>query len=233
MKHGKSYRTGRELVDRSKTYSIDEAMLLLDSMPKSKFDETVDVAVRLNVNPRHADQMVRGTVVLPHGTGKSMRVVVVTKGEKQREATEAGADAVGAEDLVEKIREGWTDFDRMIATPDMMGEVSKLGKVLGPRGLMPNAKVGTVTFDVTNAVREAKAGKIEFRVDKAGNLQAPIGKASFSTEALVANAHAFFAEVVRLKPSAAKGQYIRSATLSSTMGAGVRLDPAEISGAPK
>ncbi len=233
MKVGKRYKKISEAKAALKAPSLEGAISFVKENAKAKFDETIEAALRLGVDPKYADQMVRGTVVLPHGTGKSMRVVVVTKGEKQREATEAGADAVGAEDLVEKIREGWTDFDRMIATPDMMGEVSKLGKVLGPRGLMPNAKVGTVTFDVTNAVREAKAGKIEFRVDKAGNLQAPIGKASFSTEALVANAHAFFAEVVRLKPSAAKGQYIRSATLSSTMGAGVRLDPAEISGAPK
>ena len=192
---------------------------------KAKFDETVEVAARLGVDPKYADQMVRGTVVLPHGTGKSVRVLVMAKGEKIKEAEEAGADVVGSEDIVAKIREGWLEFDRVITTPDMMGEVGKLGKILGPRGLMPNAKSGTVTFDISKAVTDAKAGKIEFRVDKAGNLHVPVGKASFPAENLEENIRTFFTEVMRLKPSAAKGQYIKSITVSSTMGAGVRVEP--------
>ncbi len=233
MKVGKRYKKITEQKATLKAPTVESALNFVKENATAKFDETIEASLRLGVDPKYADQMVRGTVVLPHGTGKTVRVVVVTKGEKQKEAQDAGADQVGAEDLVEKIKEGWTDFDRMIATPDMMGEVSKLGKVLGPRGLMPNAKVGTVTFDIGNAVREAKAGKIEFRVDKAGNLQAPIGKASFGVPQLVANAEAFFAEVWRLKPSAAKGQYVRSATICSTMGAGIRLDPNLTGGAPK
>jgi large subunit ribosomal protein L1 len=233
VKVGKRYRKLVESKVALKAPSLETALSFVKEHATAKFDETIEAALRLGVDPKYADQMVRGTVVLPNGTGKTLRVIVITKGEKQKEAQEAGADSVGAEDIVEKIREGWTDFDRVIATPDMMGEVSKLGKILGPRGLMPNAKVGTVTFEVGNAVREAKAGKIEFRVDKAGNLQAPIGKASFGLEALQANAQAFFAEVVRLKPSAAKGQYVRSATLTSTMGVGIRLDPNEIAGPAK
>ena len=233
MKVGKRYKKITEQKATLKAPTVESALNFVKENATAKFDETIEASLRLGVDPKYADQMVRGTVVLPHGTGKTVRVVVVTKGEKQKEAQEAGADLVGAEDLVEKIKEGWTEFDRMIATPDMMGEVSKLGKVLGPRGLMPNAKVGTVTFDIGNAVREAKAGKIEFRVDKAGNLQAPIGKASFGVPQLVANAEAFFAEVWRLKPSAAKGQYVRSATICSTMGAGIRLDPNLTGGAPK
>lgn len=192
---------------------------------KAKFDETIEVATRLGVDPKYADQMVRGTVVLPHGTGKSVRVLVMAKGEKIKEAEEAGADVVGSDDIVAKIREGWLDFDRVITTPDMMGEVGKLGKILGPRGLMPNAKSGTVTFDISKAVNDAKAGKIEFRVDKAGNLHVPVGKASFPVENLEENIRAFFAEVMRLKPSAAKGQYVKTITVSSTMGAGVRVEP--------
>jgi len=192
---------------------------------KAKFDETIEVAARLGVDPKYADQMVRGTVVLPNGTGKSIRILVLAKGEKIKEAEDAGADFVGSDDMVAKIKEGWLDFDRVITTPDMMGEVGKLGKVLGPRGLMPNAKAGTVTFDIAKAVQESKAGKIEFRVDKAGNLHAPVGKASFSKEQIEENIRAFVAEVMRLKPAAAKGQYVRSITVSSTMGAGIRVDP--------
>lgn len=192
----------------------------------AKFDETIEVAARLGVDPKYADQMVRGTVVLPHGTGKAVRVLVLAKGEKIKEAEEAGADFVGTDDMIAKIREGWLDFDRVITTPDMMGDVGKLGKILGPRGLMPNAKAGTVTFDVEKAVKESKAGKIEFRVDKAGNLHVPVGKASFTAETIEENIRAFLAEVMRLKPAAAKGQYVRSITLSSTMGVGIRVDPA-------
>jgi len=191
----------------------------------AKFDETVEVAARLGVDPKYADQMVRGTVVLPHGTGKSIRVLVLAKGEKIKEAEDAGADYVGTDKMIAKIREGWLDYDRVITTPDMMGEVGKLGKILGPRGLMPNAKAGTVTFDVDKAVRESKAGKIEFRVDKAGNLHVPVGKASFTADKLEENIRAFLAEVMRLKPAAAKGQYVRSITVSSTMGVGIRVDP--------
>lgn len=210
-----------------KDTSLEGALAFVKGHASAKFDETVEVAMRLGVDPKYADQMVRGTVVLPNGTGKSIRVLVLAKGEKAKEAESAGADFVGAEELIEKIREGWTDFDQVITTPDMMGEVSKLGKVLGPRGLMPNAKVGTVTFDVTTAVKQSKAGKIEFRVDKAGNLQAPIGKASFELPNLVENARALIAEVVRLKPASAKGSYVRNLTVSSTMGAGIKVDPAE------
>jgi large subunit ribosomal protein L1 len=192
----------------------------------AKFDETIEIATRLGVDPKYADQMVRGTVVLPHGTGRTVRVLVLAKGEKIKEAEDAGADFVGTDDMIAKIREGWLDFDRVVTTPDMMGEVGKLGKILGPRGLMPNAKAGTVTFDVEKAVKESKAGKIEFRVDKAGNLHVPVGKASFAAEKIEENIRAFLAEVMRLKPAAAKGQYVRSITLSSTMGVGIRVDPA-------
>ena len=228
MKHGKSYRTGRELVDRSKTYSIDEAMLLLDSMPKSKFDETVDVAVRLNVNPRHADQMVRGTVVLPNGTGKTVRVLVITRGPKEKEAADAGADMVGADEFLPKIKEGWTDVDVIIATPDMMGELGKLGWVLGPRGLMPNPKVGTVTMDVAGAVKNAKAGQVQYRTDKAGIIQCTIGRASFSVDQLQQNLKALIEALNKAKPATSKGVYLRKISVSSTMGAGVRVDHASI-----
>lgn len=227
MKNGK--RVGKILEEKAalKSPSLDVAVTFVKEHATAKFDETVEVAMRLGVDPKHADQMVRGTVVLPHGTGKTIKILVFAKGEKAKEAQEAGADHVGAEDMIEKVKEGWTEFDRVITTPDMMGEVSKLGKVLGPRGLMPNAKVGTVTFDLGNAVRQAKAGKIEFRVDKAGNLQAPIGKASFEVPSLLENARALLSEVVRLKPASAKGTYVRSLTVSSTMGTGVKVDPAE------
>jgi large subunit ribosomal protein L1 len=222
--HGKRFRTAVATLDRAKLHTMAEACALVKSAATAKFDETVDVAVRLGVDPRHADQVVRGTVVLPHGTGKKVRVLVFAKGEKVREATDAGADFVGGE-FVEKIKEGWLDFDAVVATPDMMGEVGKLGKILGPRGLMPNPKSGTVTFDVSKAVRDLKAGKIEFRVDKGGNVAGPIGKASFSEEQLEENARALLHEILRAKPSAAKGQYVRSVTLSTTMGPGLKLDP--------
>jgi large subunit ribosomal protein L1 len=214
------------IVDRERKYSVEEACALLKQAKFAKFDETVDLAVRLGVNPKHADQMVRGALVLPHGTGKSVRVLVFAKGEKEREAREAGADFSGSDDLVAKVSEGFLDFDRVIATPDMMGSVGKLGRVLGPRGLMPNPKVGTVTFDVSNAVRDAKGGKIEYRVEKAGIVHARIGKVSFEEQALTDNAKALIGALVRQKPSTAKGAYLRSITVSSTMGPGIKIDPA-------
>jgi large subunit ribosomal protein L1 len=195
-------------------------------MPKAKFDETVDMAVRLSVNPRHADQNVRGTVVLPNGTGKSVRVLVITRGPKEQEATEAGADMVGADEYLPKIKDGWTDVDVIIATPDMMGELGKLGRILGPRGLMPNPKVGTVTMDIAKAVKEAKAGRIEYRVDKAGIVHAPIGKRSFEQAALLENAQALFKELMRVKPSAVKGTYVKSVFVSGTMTPAIRVEPA-------
>lgn len=220
----KRYKVAAALVDRAKAYTVEEAIATLKQMPGTKFDESVDLSFHLGVDPKHADQMVRGAVVLPHGTGKSVRVVVFAKGEKEREAKEAGADYVGAEDLVEKIQGGWMEFDSTVATPDLMGQVGKLGKVLGPRGLMPNPKLGTVTFDIARAVREVKAGKVEFRVDKAGNAHVPIGKKSFSAEQLAANAMTLIEAVMRAKPAASKGQYLRSLTVSSTMGPGIRAD---------
>jgi large subunit ribosomal protein L1 len=205
-------------------YPLDEAIGVLKSMPGAKFDESVDLSFRLGVDPKHADQMVRGAVVLPHGIGKPVRVAVFARGEKEREAREAGADTIGAEDLVERVQGGWMDFDTAIATPDLMGQVGRLGKVLGPRGLMPNPKLGTVTFDVSRAVREAKAGKVEFRVDKAGNVHTPVGKRSFSEAQLRDNAMALIEAIVRAKPAAAKGTYLRTMTVSSTMGPGVPVD---------
>ena len=215
-------------VDPERTYTVEEAVGLIKEMPAAKFDESVDLSFRLGVDPKHADQMVRGAVVLPNGIGKSVRVAVFAKGEKEREAREAGADIVGAEDLVEKIQGGQMDFDTAIATPDLMGQVGRLGKVLGPRGLMPNPKLGTVTFDVSRAVREAKAGKVEFRVDKAGNVHAPVGKRSFAAESLAANAMALIEAIMRAKPSAAKGTYLKKLTVSTTMGPGVQLDTQRI-----
>jgi large subunit ribosomal protein L1 len=220
----KRLKTALTLYDRAKDHSVDEAVEVLKKLPSAKFDETVNLSLRLGVDPKHADQMVRGAVVLPHGIGKTVRVAVFAKGEKEREAREAGADVVGAEDLVEKIQGGWMEFDSTIATPDLMGQVGRLGKVLGPRGLMPNPKLGTVTFDIARAVREVKAGKVEFRVDKAGNIHVPVGKKSFSQEQLVANAMALLEAIMRAKPAASKGQYLRSATVASTMGPGVRVD---------
>jgi len=228
MKLGKRFRAATETIGADKLSDLGVAVDKLKSCATAKFDETVEVAMRLGVDPRHADQQVRGTVVLPHGTGKKIRVLVLTKGEKEREAKDAGADFVGSDEWIKKLNEGWTDVDTIIATPDMMGEVGKLGRVLGPRGLMPNPRSGTVTMDVAKAVREMKAGKIEYRVDKAGNLHAPVGKASFGKDQLLQNVETFLREVIRLKPASAKGQYLRSITISSTMGPAVRLDPAAI-----
>jgi large subunit ribosomal protein L1 len=222
---GKKFRSAVAKVDRTREYPIPEAVALVKDSSFAKFDETVDVAVNLGVDPRHADQVVRGTVVLPHGTGKSVRVLVITQGDRVREAEAAGADFVGIE-YIQKIKDGWLDTDVIVATPDVMGQLGALGRVLGPRGLMPNPKAGTVTMDVTKAVREIKAGKIEFRVDKTGNVHAPVGKVSFSSSQLADNVQAFMDTIHRVKPAAAKGTYIRSATVSSTMGPGVRLETA-------
>ena len=223
-KHGKKFAAASAQIAVDRVYTIEEAIPLVQKVKFAKFDETVDMSLRLGVDPKHADQMVRGTVVLPHGLGKSKRVLAIAGGEKQKEATEAGADVVGGEELVEKIQGGFMDFDSTVATPDLMGQVGRLGKVLGPRGLMPNPKLGTVTFDVGRAVREIKAGKVEFRVDKAGNVHVPLGKKSFEEPHLVANTMALLEAIVRAKPSAAKGQYLRSVTVSSTMGPGIHLD---------
>ena len=228
MKHGKNYRTAKASLDKDQELPLGGALELLAAMPKTKFDETVDMAVRLNVNPRHADQMVRGTVVLPHGTGKSVRVLVITRGPKEQEAIDAGADMVGADEYIPKIKEGWTDVDVIIATPDMMGELGRLGRILGPRGLMPNPKVGTVTKDITKAVTEAKAGRIEYRVDKSGIIHAPVGKRSFSQEQLLENIQALYRELVRVRPSTVKGTYVRSFFLSGTMTPAIRIDVASI-----
>jgi large subunit ribosomal protein L1 len=221
--HGKKFRSAAERVDRAVEYAPRKALELVKDTAFAKFDETIEVAVRLGVDPKHSDQLVRGTVVLPAGTGKTLRVLVIAAGDKAKEAEAAGADFVGTEYLA-KIKEGWTEFDVMIATPDQMGQIGPLGRVLGPRGLMPNPKAGTVTFDVGRAVRESKAGKIEFRVDKAGNVHAAIGKVSFPLEALEQNFSAFMEQIVRVRPSAAKGVYVRNVAISSTMGPGVRVD---------
>jgi large subunit ribosomal protein L1 len=228
-KKGKRYTKAASVVDRNKFLTLDEAMAIVAKGSGAKFDETVELALRLGVDPRHADQNVRGTVSLPHGTGKTVRVLVFAKGEKAKEAEEAGADFVGADDIVNKIRdEGWTDFDRAVATPDMMGAVGRIGKILGPRGLMPNPKIGTVTMDVGRIVRELKAGQVEFRVEKAGIVQVGVGKVSFGAEKLLDNARTVIASVVRAKPSTAKGQYIRTAYVSSTMGPGVPVDTGDL-----
>ncbi len=224
---GRKYQAARQQVP-NRLHTIEEAVPLLQKVKFTKFDETVEMAVRLGVDPKHSDQMVRGTVVLPHGLGKSKRVLVIAGGEKQREAREAGADEVGGDDVVDKILGGYMDFDAVVATPDMMRAVGKLGKVLGPRGLMPNPKTGTVTPDVTKAVMEIKAGKVEFRVDKAGIVHAPIGKMSFAAASLVANAHALMDSIVKAKPAAAKGKYLKSVTLTSTMGPGVIIDTSHV-----
>jgi large subunit ribosomal protein L1 len=225
MAVGKKFKNASAKIDRGKRYLLEEACKLLPETKIAKFDESVDIAVRLGVDPKHADQMVRGAVVLPHGTGKTQRVIVVAKGDKANEARAAGADAVGAEELVEKIqKENWTEFDSMVATPDMMGLVGRLGRVLGPKGLMPNPKVGTVTTDVAKAVRELKAGRVEFRVEKAGIVQARIGKVSFGGEKLTENAKIMIETLLRLKPASAKGTYMRSVTLSTTMGPGIKVD---------
>ena len=224
---GKKYSAARQQVP-NRLHKIEEAVPLIQKVKFTKFDETVEMSVRLGVDPKHSDQMVRGTVVLPHGLGKSKRVLVIANAEKQREAREVGADEIGGEELVEKINGGWMDFDAVVATPDMMRAVGRLGKVLGPRGLMPNPKTGTVTLDIAKAVQEIKAGKVEFRVDKAGVVHAPIGKISFEADRLIANAHALMENIVKAKPSAAKGKYLKSVTMSSTMGPGVTIDTSHV-----
>jgi large subunit ribosomal protein L1 len=222
---GKKFKAASALVERNKLYSVEEAVGLAKKTARTKFDETVDLAVNLGVDPKQADQMVRGTVVLPHGTGKKVKVLVFAKGEKEKEARDAGADYVGAEDLAEKIqKEGWTDFDTVVATPDIMGLVGRLGKVLGPRGLMPNPKTGTVTFDVAKAIKEIRAGKVEYRVEKAGIVHVPVGKASFDEQKLIENAKAVLESIIKAKPSSSKGKYLKSVTISTTMGPGVKMD---------
>ncbi len=230
MKPGKRYRESAAKIDSAREYPIEEAVEVLKSFPPTKFDETIEFSARLGVDPKHADQQVRGTVLLPHGTGKTIRVLVLTRGEKEQEAKAAGADSVGSVELIEKIKEGWFEFDIAIATPDMMGEVGKLGKLLGPRGLMPNPKSGTVTFDVAKAVRESKAGKIEYRVDKGANIHVPVGKMSFEKGKLVDNVKALAQELVRAKPASAKGKYIKSMYISSTMGPSLAIDQASLIG---
>jgi large subunit ribosomal protein L1 len=225
-KRGKKYIEARQKIEVGKRYPFQEAIALVVGTARAKFDETVDAAIRLGVNPAHADQMVRGSVVLPNGLGRTVRVLVFAKGDKEKEALEAGADVVGSDDVVEKIKGGWFEFDRVVATPDMMGSVGKLGKILGPRGLMPNPKVGTVTFDVGKAVQELKAGKVEFRVEKAGIVHCPIGKASFGAEKLTENFLALLEMILKLKPASSKGLYIRSVAVSTVMGPGVKIDPA-------
>ena len=226
-KHGKKFTAAAAQV-QDRQYSLEEAIPLIQKVKFARFDETVEMAMRLGVDPKHADQMVRGTVVLPHGLGKSKKVLAIAGADKQKEASDAGADHVGGDEIVEKIIGGWMDFDAVVATPDMMRAVGKLGKVLGPRGLMPNPKTGTVTVEIGEAVREIKAGKVEFRVDKTGIIHAPVGKASFSSDSLVANAHALVDSIVKAKPAAAKGKYLKTVPLSSTMGPGVRIDTSHI-----
>lgn len=223
-KRGKKYQEAAKLVDRSKQYDITEAIALLKEAAKAKFDETVEVAFRLGVDPKHADQNIRGAVVLPHGTGRTQKVLVFAKGEKAKEAEAAGADYIGDADIIAKINDGWFDFDVIVATPDMMAEVGKLGRVLGPKGLMPNPKTGTVTFEVEKAVNEIKAGKVEYRVDKASNLHVPIGKISFDNEKLVENFNTIIDTIVKIKPQSAKGTYLRNVSITSTMGPGVKID---------
>ena len=225
---GKKYRAALAQVDRTKRYGLEEALDLMLSTAFAKFDETIDVAIRLGVDPRHADQMVRGSAVLPHGTGKVVRVLVFSKGEKIKEAEAAGADYAGLDDLAEKIKEGWLEFDRVVATPDVMGTVGKLGKILGTRGLMPSPKTGTVTFDVAKAVQDIKAGKVDFKVDKVGNIHAVVGKKSFGKDKLRDNVLSLLEVIVKAKPAAAKGAFLRNVVISTTMGAGLKLDPAEI-----
>jgi large subunit ribosomal protein L1 len=226
---GKKIKTAKEQVEPGKEYSLEEAVGLVKKMAYAKFDETVDLAFNLGVDPRKSDQMVRGTVVLPHGSGKSVRILVFAKGEKEKEARDAGADFVGAEDVVEKITKGWLDFDKVVATPDIMGVVGKLGKILGPRGLMPNPKLGTVTFDVAKAVKEIKAGKVEYKAEKAGVVHIPIGKVSFDAQKLLDNARAIVEAVNKAKPSTSKGKYLKKLSISSTMGPGLRVDPSSVS----
>ena len=224
-KHGKNFRNKSEGIDRTVLYEAEDGVKKVVDSSYAKFDETFDVAMKLGVDPRHADQMIRSSVSLPHGTGKVSRVLVFAKGAKEAEALEAGADFVGGDDLVEKIKEGWLEFDKTVATPDMMGTVGKIGRILGPRNLMPNAKLGTVTFDIADVVKEIKGGKVDFRVDKSGIIHAGIGKVSFGADKLVENLLAFVTRIVQLKPSASKGVYLKSITVSSTMGPGVKIDP--------
>jgi len=225
---GKSYRKVFEKVDRNQRYPLEDSLKLVKETARAKFDETVDMAIRLGVDPRQADQNIRGTVALPHGMGKTVRVLAFAKGEKEREAQEAGADFVGSDDLIKKISEGWLDFDKAVATPDMMAAVGRIGKVLGPRGLMPNPKTGTVSLDIGKAVREIKAGKLEFRVDKAGIVHVPVGRASFSAEQLIDNARMVLLTVLRAKPASAKGNYVKGVTVATTMGPGIKIDLAQI-----
>lgn len=227
-KKGKKYLEKKALIDRKKRYNLDEGLELLGQISYANFDESVDVAFRLGVDPRHADQMVRGTVVLPHGTGKSVKVLVFAKGEKEKEATEAGADFVGAEDMIEKIKGGWLEFDKAIATPDMMGAVSKIGRILGPRGLMPNPKVGTVTFDIGKTVKEVKGGKVEFRTEKTGIVHTTIGKRSFGKDKLRENFLALLDTLIKMKPASSKGAYLKGIALSTTMSPGVKIDPIQV-----
>lgn len=227
-KNGKKYREAMSKIDRERKYPLDDGLALLKEVCYANFDETIEMAVRLGVDPRKADQMVRGSVALPHGTGKTVTVLVFAKGDKEKEAQDAGADYVGGAEYAEKIQGGWLDFDRVIATPDMMSVVGKLGRILGPRGLMPNPKSGTVTFDIEQTVTAVKAGQVEFRVEKAGIIHCPIGRRSFSVESLHDNARALLETLLRLKPASSKGQYVRSVAISSTMGIGIRLDPVEV-----
>ncbi len=231
MRHGKKYRASTEKIDATRSYPLQEGIDLLLETKQGNFDETAEVAMNLGVDPRHSDQNVRGAVVLPHGTGKEVRLIVFAKGDKETEASAAGADEVGGEELAKRIHDGWLEFDRVIATPDMMSVVGRLGRILGPRGLMPNPKVGTVTFDIERAVSEQKSGKIEFRVDKAGIVHAPFGKLSFSPEQLAENFLAIADAVVKAKPAVAKGAYVKNVSISSTMGPGIHIDPADVQAA--
>lgn len=228
MNSGKSYRASLEKVDRSARYALADGLRLAKDTARAKFDETVELAIRLGVDPRQADQNIRGTVSLPHGMGKTVRVLAFAKGDKEREAQDAGADFVGSDELIKKISEGWVDFDKAVATPDMMAAVGRIGKILGPRGLMPNPKTGTVSMDIGKAVKEIKAGKLEFRVDKAGIIHVPVGKASFAAEQLVDNADAVLHAILRAKPASAKGNYVRAVTVSTTMGPGIKVDLSQI-----
>lgn len=227
-KSGKKYIAVSKTIDAQKKYKMDEALKLVVESAYAKFDESIDVAFRLGVDPRHADQMIRGSLVLPHGTGKTTRILVFAKGEKEKEALDAGADYAGADEIAEKIQGGWLEFDKVIATPDTMGTVGKLGKILGPRGMMPNPKLGTVTFDVAKAVGEMKAGRVDFRVDKVGIIHCAVGKVSFGQEKIMDNVKALLELIMKLKPSSSKGTYLRSVTVSSTMGPGVKVDPIEV-----
>jgi len=227
-KRGKNYRKVADAIDKSKMYSLDEGIELALNGNYTKFDESVDIAIRLGVDPRHADQMVRSSVVLPNGTGKEIRVLVFAKGEKEKEALDAGADYAGGDEFVEKIKGGWLEFDRTIATPDMMATVGKIGRILGPRNLMPNAKLGTVTFDVERVVKEVKSGKVDFKVDKAGIIHAMLGKSSFGSQKVKENVLAFLDKIIQLKPSTSKGVYLKSISLSTTMGPGVKVDPLDV-----